>query len=366
MTTEIEEQENKTFEVNDNFSAPPHDIIAYNELRSCADLLRMHKEEILEIRPHFQREVVWQPPARTRFLDSLVKQLPIPSMCFSLDYRTQKWQVIDGLQRMWTIIQFLGGEKWRLSNLSDIDPSLSGRDASEFLESKSKPDSDLRQYYLRVENTALPITVIRCDGSNAEHIEYLFTIFHRLNTGAVTLNNQEIRNCIFSGSFNEFLQERDANEKWGSVTSNSRVSRRRYRGQEIVLRFFAFRDCYEEYGGGLSKFLNAYMMDHRREDARSLDDRRKIFDRTIDIVADSIISELPPGRIAVSILEALLVGVSLNLDAIENLQPDDVLEMYNRLLATEEFSEARLSEGLSMPDRVQGRISTAKRIFSGN
>jgi uncharacterized protein with ParB-like and HNH nuclease domain len=69
----------------------------------------MHTQGILEIQPEFQREIVWKNPDQTRFIDSLVKQLPIPSMCFSLDYKAQKWQVIDGLQRMATIIRFLSG-----------------------------------------------------------------------------------------------------------------------------------------------------------------------------------------------------------------------------------------------------------------
>ncbi len=68
---------------------PPNDVVAYNELRSCADLYRMFATGKLEIQPDFQREVVWKNDEQSRFIDSLVKQLPIPSMCFSLDYNTQ-------------------------------------------------------------------------------------------------------------------------------------------------------------------------------------------------------------------------------------------------------------------------------------
>lgn len=56
---------------------PPTDIVAYNELRSCADLVRMHASGKLEIQPDFQREVVWKQDDQSRFIDSLVKQLPI-------------------------------------------------------------------------------------------------------------------------------------------------------------------------------------------------------------------------------------------------------------------------------------------------
>src|SRR5207237_2158764 len=104
MVTELEKLEEITFHEDDNSELPPSDIVAYNELRSCADLFRMYTQGILDIQPDFQREVVWKSPAQTRFIDSLMKQLPIPSMCFSFDYTTQKWTVIDGLQRMSSIL----------------------------------------------------------------------------------------------------------------------------------------------------------------------------------------------------------------------------------------------------------------------
>ena len=80
---------------NDGPEVPPSDIVAYNELRSCADLFRMHQQGILEIQPDLQRDIVWQGPDQTRFIDSLIKSLPIPSMCFALDHKAQRWIVID-------------------------------------------------------------------------------------------------------------------------------------------------------------------------------------------------------------------------------------------------------------------------------
>ncbi|HGY1053854.1 TPA: DUF262 domain-containing protein [Aeromonas salmonicida subsp. pectinolytica] len=115
----IESEEDGLFFEDESDQQPPSDIVAYNELRSCADLFRMYDNGILEISPDFQRDSVWKAAGQTRFIDSLIKQLPIPSMCFSLDYKTQKWQVIDGLQRMSAIIKFLDNKKdWRLSDLN--------------------------------------------------------------------------------------------------------------------------------------------------------------------------------------------------------------------------------------------------------
>ena len=359
--SDLEKLEQLTFDESDSFEFPPSDMIAYNELRSCADLFRFYREGTLDIRPEFQREIVWSDSAQTRFIDSLVKQLPIPSMCFSLDYKTQKLMVIDGLQRMWSIIRFLRGDKWQLSRLDDIDPLLSGQYVANFQGGKSK----LRQYYRRIENLALPVTVIRCDYTKPSHIAYLFTVFHRLNTGGVGLNNQEVRNCIFSGAFNDLLRDLDRDEIWLKINGRSSVNGDRYRGRELILRFFAFHDGYSEYNGRLAAFLNQYMMAHWEPGDGFLSDKRNIFDRTIRVVYHSILEGHPEARKSTSVMEAVLVGVSLNLDYLETLPNETIRQMYDELLVSEEFSDTRLREGLSSAQRVFGRMSVAERVFAG-
>jgi hypothetical protein len=59
---------------------PPNDIVTFNELKSCADLLRLYQTTQLEIQPDFQRYIVWSKPDQTRYINSLTKQLPIPSI----------------------------------------------------------------------------------------------------------------------------------------------------------------------------------------------------------------------------------------------------------------------------------------------
>ena len=358
---QIQDLEDRTFNESDSVEFPPPDIVAYNELRSCADLFRMFDEGILEIQPDFQRQIVWNTNDQTRFIDSLVKQLPIPSMCFSLDYKTQKWQVIDGLQRMWSIIRFLRGDEWRLSRLDDIDPALSGQPVPQFLELKSK----LNAYYSTVRNLTLPLTVIRCDHSKPNHMSYLFTIFHRLNTGAMKLNNQEIRNCIFSGNFNNFLRDLDRNENWLKITGRSPEQKDRYRGQEQILRFFAFHDGYPKYREGLAAFLNQYMLKHREPSGEFLDQKRDVFQRTVNLVNNAIFDRHTGERRSISVVEATLVGVSLNLDHLESLPTDDIYGMFVELVNAEEFSDERLRGGLSSTRRVLERMSLAHRIFSG-
>ena len=235
---------------------PPSDIVAFNESRSCADLFRLYVKKQLDITPDFQRTIVWNNRDQTIFVDSLIKQLPIPSLCISLDARSQNRVVIDGLQRMATIIKFLDYENhdWKLSPCEDIDKRISGKFVSQIAE-------EYPELYSSVENLSLPITVLRCDYSKRSHMDYLFQIFRRLNSGGRKLLNQEIRNCVYHGPFNDFLREVVRSNEWLSAmrVSHNAIENARYGNEERALRFFAMYDNWERYSGNLARFLNQYM-----------------------------------------------------------------------------------------------------------
>jgi hypothetical protein len=308
---EIEELDDPEFMDDDSNETPPLDIVAFNELRSCADLARMHSQGVLQINPDFQRDFVWKVSDQTRFIDSLIKQLPIPSMCFALDYKTDRWIVIDGLQRISSIIKFLAGGDWRLSRLKDIDPKIAGIHVASIKETSG----ELRRYYDRVQNKTLPITILRCDFSKKNHMEYLFTIFHRLNSGGSKLNNQEIRNCIYGGPLNELLRELDKNRNWRKINRMKSEENYRFVKQELILRFFAFLDRPQDYKGQVAKFLNTYMHDNRHAGENFLDEKRELFDRVTKVLGQKLFTSAPKDRIPTSVAEALLVAVAKNLEA---------------------------------------------------
>lgn len=356
---QIEEAEEIISYQDDSYQVPPDDLIAYNELRSCADLYRMYKQGILIIQPEFQREEVWRKTDQTRFIDSLIKQLPIPSMCFSVDYKTRKWQVIDGLQRMSAIIRFFSEENWKLSNLPDIDPKISGKQVKDFLD----PTSDLYPYYERIENLTLPITVLRCDYSKKTHTNYLFTIFHRLNTGGIKLNNQEIRNCIYHGSLNNRLKEIDEYSPWINLNQKQGRKKHRFISIEIILRFFAFYDEYKKYNGRLAKFLNDYMEKNKNLDESKLDEKEQIFKLTVDIVHDHI-TELTQ-RKSIAVLESVMFGIAHNLNRIKSMNHKEISNLFNKLLQHSSLSPEVLKEDLASKEKVLARLNAAIEIFSG-
>lgn len=358
MKPTLSKLEDQSFYDDDFAEVPPPDIVAYNELRSCADLFRMHEQGILQIQPEFQRDIVWKGPDQTRFIDSLIKQLPIPSMCFALDHRAQKWLVIDGLQRISTIIRFLEGGDWKLSLLDDIEPEIAGKSVAAIKTS----DTALHHYYTRVENLSVPVTVLRCDFKKKSHMEYLFTIFHRLNTGGMKLNNQEIRNCIHGGTFNNLLKELDKNRLWLRLNKMRPKQTYRFTKQEIMLRFFAFTEKHKSYEGHLAKFLNTYMHANQNASAATIEEKRVLFQQTVTHIADAVFGGEAPPKLSITVLEALLVGVGANVPKVLEQPASVASQCYKELAKHPHFSETALREGLSKKLRVIERLDTAIKI----
>ncbi len=355
---DIDDAEKASLDSDDYDETPPNDIVAFNELRSCADLLRMYKAGQLEIKPEFQRDVVWPKTAQTRFIDSLVKQLPIPSMCISLDYNTGRRLMIDGLQRIWSIICFLNDEDYKLSRLMDIDPRITGRTAKSIKEKNA-------DIYDRVENLTIPITVLRCDYKKKSHMEYLFTIFHRLNTGGNRLSNQEIRNCIYQGRFNDALKDLAKNAKFRRIFGLEADESYRYQYEEFILRVFAMESRYTNYNGKLSKFLNDYMEEQKDADEAYVDSRKVIFERVIDLIYHRVLSKKRLPQISRTTIEALFVGVLRNIACLEAAAKQDLSQLFDDIRKDDRFSVANLKEGLSHTDKVQGRLDRAIEIARG-
>jgi hypothetical protein len=360
MRSEIDLLENASFWDNDSNELPPDDIFAFNELRSCADLYRMHQQKILDIQPEFQRDFVWKNPDQTRFIDSLIKQLPIPSLCFSYDAKQQKWLVIDGLQRISTIIRFLEGADWKLAKLEDINPDISGVSAAAIKNSKEK----LHEFYRRVENSTIPITVLRCDYSNKKHLAYLFTIFHRLNSTGLKLNNQEIRNCIYAGSFNRLLRELDENLNWRKINKMKKGDNYRMQKQELILRFFAFSDSFENYTGSLSKFLNDYMEEKRFIEDQEINNKKNIFIETTDIVYKTTFDIISKSKLSVTLQDALFVGIARNINNLKNQDIENIKSKVSNLFNNELFSEKSLAEGLAQKQKLIDRMKKSCEIMS--
>jgi Protein of unknown function DUF262 len=348
-------QENLLLDDMDSNIIPPSDVVVFNELRSCADLMRLYTENQLNITPDFQRNVVWTNSQQTRFIDSLGKQLPIPNICIAHDLSTKKRIVIDGLQRITSIIKFLDLTKnWKLTSLPDVDASLSGKSNNEIKE--TSPD-----VYSEIQNLSIPVTMIRCDLTKKNHNEYIFTIFHRLNTGGSKLNNQEIRNGVYGGDFNNLLKF--LAKSAGTIAFFGKNLR--FRNEEAILRFFSFHYFLDDYDGKLTGFLNDKMLINKDINQTEVNSFTEKYNKSIAILENFQLEEiLTIKSFSRTVKEGILHGISKNLVYLQRCDQEKLTELFIAFTTLHEFTTENLQDGLAAKDKLIARLKAAENCFS--
>ncbi len=223
---------------------------------------------ILEV--PFQRNQVWKSDRASQLIESIIMNVPIPPLYFS-EEENGKWLVVDGLQRLIAIKSFYENE-YALKKL-EIIKELEGK---KFKDLPQKAKDLLKDGLLR-------INVIKKDS----HPDIKYDIFMRLNTGAVLLNAQELRNCLFRGKLNNLLKNL-VNNKTILKLLNQNKPNNRYLDVEFLIRFVAFHKnlkiednkfSIDNYGGSLKSFLNSFMDEDPNP---SEDDLKKIEKIIID------------------------------------------------------------------------------------
>lgn len=191
---------------------------------------RIDHEEI-DLAPEFQRMAgIWNSQRKSRLIESLLLRIPIPVFYVAAD-DNEIWSVVDGLQRTSTIYDFVKGN-FTLSRLEYLD-TLNGRTFEELP----------RPMQRRIRETQLVVNVI--DPGTPE--EVMFNIFHRINTGGMTLNGQEIRHALHPGPVRAFLRDLAESDEFLKATHQS-IKVDRMADRECILRFLAFHiDRWEQY-----------------------------------------------------------------------------------------------------------------------
>ncbi|WP_139276437.1 DUF262 domain-containing protein, partial [Pararhizobium antarcticum] len=192
----------------------------------------------LILNPDFQRAYKWDKEGWVRsskFIESCLMRIPLPSCYFAEDEQSRHI-VIDGVQRITTIMKFFNNE-FPLEGLTTFK-ELEGKKFSEIGNLKAE----------------LEATTIRCIVLRKENPKKLIReIFSRLNQGAVKLSDQEIRHALYPGTLDELLFEIagiDEIKNFGMGQNGEKVKDSR-ESEEQVLRFFAFRESIDEYKNNL-------------------------------------------------------------------------------------------------------------------
>jgi uncharacterized protein with ParB-like and HNH nuclease domain len=211
---------------------------------SIGELTSMYKEGELDLNPDFQRFFRWNIHQKSKFIESILLGIPIPSIFVSQDSEG-RWDVIDGLQRLSTIFEFMGilkttndaGEEDTKPPLrlvgTDFLPSLQDKYWENNEDSNNSLDHSKR---FKIKRAKLTIQIIK----ETSDPEAKYELFQRLNTGGSKLESQEIRNCILimvNKEFFKWIEDLSKNSAFLNTISISEKQTEEQYEKELVVRY---------------------------------------------------------------------------------------------------------------------------------
>lgn len=342
---------------------------------SFNELLDMYKSEPkeLDINPDYQRLFQWSEGAQSRFIESLLLEMPVPPI-YVIEEDEGRYLLIDGLQRISSYLHLRGeleaphlnppvhvGEKLVLIDC-DIVEELNGRT---FEELGTALQIRLKRAFVRVE-------VVR-KGSDPRT---KYHMFKRLNTGGQLLTPQQLRNCtirLLDPKFNDLIIALSGNEAFrtatGTLTEESRLGAF---DQELVLRFFAMKNDRAAFKHDVGDFLTEYM--EQVSDPESAlqfdyDAERAIFERTFAVLsaalgelaftyANKARNALTHG-FSVYHFEAITLGIQSRIDSIDpsdTIQVKKLEDVLKSIKLDPEFIQKTTGGGKNSPGQLADRI----------
>ncbi|MGW4032498.1 DUF262 domain-containing protein [Streptomyces sp. NPDC004838] len=250
---------------------------------SFNELADMHADGELIIDPEFQRMFRWSEGGQARFIESLLLELPIPPI-FLIEREDRVYELIDGLQRISSFLHFRGQLKIDDELLEPL--VLSDCDIVKELNGKTYADLP-RALEIKLKRSYIRAEILRKESD--PRLRYY--MFKRLNTGGERLAEQEVRNAtirLLSNEFNHFIVNlsKDVNFAY-SVDAITENAKKRKFDQELVLRFFAFKNVRHLYKHDIADFLTDYLEDVSDSNVDTDFDyeaEREVFEKTFLVI----------------------------------------------------------------------------------
>jgi hypothetical protein len=349
------------------------DAIEDNEIRteavdfSFGELLNLHRENEIIIRPEYQRLFRWTLEQRSRLIESILLKLPIPPI-FLIEDDNGILELIDGLQRTSSVLQFMDHEA-----ISEEELVLTGCDILTDINGKRFSDFNTS---VRLGLKRTPIRAIIIKKSGSDFVKY--EMFKRLNTGGSLLAPQEIRNCssrMISGGaeFYSEIQLMASNKDFRESTSRlPEVELEQKADEELVLRFFAVQNFRDRFAGNVREWLDNFMEDilfNKSDVPLNSDEFFKFFSFVAKNFGDSAFSRRrdgqPQGKLAPAYFEAVVGALSANYEALNSVDKADLNSRLTSAFEDTEFKEAT-GPGANSKSKMEQRINVVWRHFFDN
>lgn len=323
---------------------------------SFGEILAMYEREELIIDPDFQRLFRWSLHQQTRFIESLLLGIPIPPI-FVAENEEGKWEIVDGLQRISTVLSFFGQlrtieekNNWKMEK-GDLVPSLENY-TYENLPLKLK---------LNFKRAVCRVEIIKWNSA----IDMRYELFNRLNTGGSPLREQEIRNCIFRGvsrEFNDTLKELANDESFIDLIKPTEKQVSELYLEELVLRFISLVDNWENINKMLSVFMTNYMRDAVHNKNYDYEHYKNLFRRSIAFIPSSSVFRARNGAFSTSLYDCILVGIGLKIDSFEGKSQHEIAEKIE-LIKTDQDIRSLMGPAAAYKTKVIKRIQRSLEIL---
>ncbi|PPJ62266.1 GmrSD restriction endonuclease domain-containing protein [Cuspidothrix issatschenkoi] len=330
---------------------------------SFGEIMGMYERQEIVIKPAFQRYFRWDIEQRTRFIESILLGIPIPPI-FVAEDSEGVWELVDGLQRISTVLSFFGVLKSEDEGIrKNNNWMLTAGEKVESLEGFTY-ESIPNKFRLNLKRANCRVEILRTNSN----YDMRFELFNRLNTGGSPLTTQEIRNCIYrdiSPKFNDFLKELAANQDFRTLIDLSHEQYEQLYDEELALRFISLYKNIKKVRTSISQHMTKFMKDALENENFDYEGYRKIFTQVFALLKPlgREIFRQKDGNFATALYDVITIGVGENYDYYKS---QDLEIIRNKLKEVDKDSvliKFSRRGGNNQKDRIINRLTEAKRIF---
>lgn len=342
---------------------------------SFGELINMYKAGELIIRPEYQRLFRWTRSQKTTLIESILLGIPVPPI-FVAEDTNGVWELVDGLQRISTIISFFGelDEKLLTVNASkDLEEYEEEKNINKWtLESGSlvedledfNVDTLPKKYIINIKRAVCRVEILR--GQSNTDMKY--ELFKRLNSGGSKLTPQEIRNAIYRGidpKVNVLTERLSENQGFKTLVELSTQKRKELYDQELILRFVAFFNNVDRVNSNTENFLDKFMQEAVEDKDFDTKFYEELFIKVIKMIQDACdrtVFQNGRNTFVPAYYEGIMIGIAQNIERYES-NPQLIPEKVSLLKENNDFKKYSGSSSNSR-SRVRNRLRKANEIFS--
>ena len=339
---------------------------------SIGELINLYKDGELDIHPEFQRFFRWKISQRTKLIESILLGIPIPSI-FVSQRKDGVWDVVDGLQRLSTIFEFIGILKDEQDIAvppsvlvkTDYLPSLEGKVWENTNDPQNSLDSAMRIAFKREK---IDVKIVKKESDDS----IKFELFQRLNTLGSKLSDQEVRNCLLvmlDKGFYEWLKLISEDEHFlNTISIADRLLKEKY-NMELALRFIILNTIQPneiksvtDFGEFITEKMVEIVNDTEFDRAGMATKFKQTFLLLDNALGDSSFQkynetkERFEGKFLVAAFEAVAIGLGKNIHLWQSTDFDEqvntsLIEKVKSIWANPQF-QAKYGSGINVTSRV--------------